>query len=115
MNGILEKEGDVDFFTVTAKAGQQLDVRVYARKPLRSPLDSVLVIYNAQGGGIASNDDTGGPDSYLRFGVPADGEYLLSVQDQLKAGGPDFVYRVELTEVKPALTMGLPSGSSMCP
>jgi hypothetical protein len=91
MNGILEKEGDVDFFKFTAKAGQQLDVRVYARKPLRSPLDSVLVIYNAQGGGIASNDDSAGPDSYLRFAVPADGEYLISVYDQLKAGGPDYV------------------------
>jgi hypothetical protein len=107
-NGIIEKEGDVDFFKFTAKKGQQLDVRVYARKPLRSPLDPVLVVYNAQGGGIASNDDTGGPDSYLRFNPPADGEYLLSVYDQLRAGGPDFVYRVELTEMKPALTMRLP-------
>ncbi|HEX5106226.1 MAG TPA: serine protease, partial [Pirellulaceae bacterium] len=53
MNGILEKEGDIDFFKFSAKKGQQLDVRVYARNPLRSPLDSVLVVYNAQGGGIA--------------------------------------------------------------
>src|SRR4029453_974812 len=86
------------------------DIRVYARKPLRSPLDPVLVVYNAQGGGIASNDDTGGPDAYLRFNPPADGEYLLSVNDQLRSGGPDFVYRVELTAVKPALTMRLPEG-----
>ncbi|MCI0357973.1 MAG: PPC domain-containing protein, partial [Planctomycetaceae bacterium] len=108
LNGIIEKDGDVDFFKFTAKKGQQLDVRVYARKPLRSPLDPVLVVYNAQGGGIASNDDTGGPDSYLRFNPPADGEYLLSVNDQLRTGGPDFIYRVELTEIKPALTMRLP-------
>ena len=108
VNGIIEKDGDIDFFKFTAKKGQQLDVRVYARKPIRSPLDSVLVVYNAQGGGIASNDDSGGPDSYLRFNPPADGEYLLSVNDQLKSGGPDFVYRVELTEIKPALTMTLP-------
>ncbi len=106
-NGIVEKEGDVDFFKFTAKKGQQLDIRVYARKPLRSPLDPVLVVYNAQGGGIASNDDTRGPDAYLRFNPPADGEYLLSVYDQLRSGGPDFVYRVELTEIKPALTMRL--------
>lgn len=115
MNGILEKEGDIDFFKFTATKGQQLDVRVYARKPLRSPLDSVLVIYNAQGGGIASNDDSGGPDSYLRFAVPADGEYLVSVNDQLKAGGPDYVYRVELTAVQPALTMALPERRQYVP
>ncbi len=107
-NGIIEKDGDVDFFKFTAKAGQQLDIRVYARKPLRSPLDPVLVVYNAQGGGIASNDDTGGPDAYLRFNPPTDGEYLLSVYDQLRAGGPDFIYRVELTAIKPSLTMRLP-------
>jgi hypothetical protein len=108
VNGIIEKDGDVDFFKFTAKKGQQLDIRVYARKPLRSPLDAVLVVYNAQGGGIGSNDDTRGPDSYLRFNPPADGEYLLSVTDQLKSGGPEFVYRVELTEVKPDLAMTLP-------
>lgn len=107
-SGIIEKEADIDFFKFTGKKGQALDVRVYARKPLRSPLDPVLVVYNAQGGGIASNDDSGGPDSYLRFNVPEDGEYLISVTDQLKSGGPDFVYRVELTEPKPALTMVLP-------
>ena len=107
-SGIIEKEADIDFFKFTGKKGQALDVRVYARKPLRSPLDPVLVVYNAQGGGIASNDDSGGPDSYLRFNVPEDGEYLISVTDQLKSGGPEFVYRVELTEPKPALTMVLP-------
>ncbi|HEX8915044.1 MAG TPA: hypothetical protein VF796_22015, partial [Humisphaera sp.] len=58
---------------------------------------------------IAQNDDNGGPDSYLRFNVPADGEYLLSVRDHLKAGGPEYVYRVEITEPKPALTLTIPN------
>ncbi|HZN35450.1 MAG TPA: PPC domain-containing protein, partial [Pirellulaceae bacterium] len=108
LNGIIDKENDIDFFKFTAKKGQQLDVRVYARRPLRSPLDSVLTVHNAQGGGIGNNDDTGGPDSYFRFNVPADAEYLVSVRDQLKAGGPDYVYRVEITENKPSLVMRLP-------
>jgi hypothetical protein len=115
MQGILEKDGDIDFFKFAAKAGQQLDVRVYARKPLRSPLDSVLVVYNAQGGGIASNDDSGGPDSYLRFSVPADGEYLISVNDQLRSGGPNYVYRVELTPVAPELSLNLPERQQYIP
>lgn len=115
VNGIIEKDGDIDFFKFTAKKGQQLDIRVYARKPLRSPLDPVLVVYNAQGGGVSSNDDTGGPDAYVRFAVPADGEYFVSVNDQLRAGAPDFVYRVELTEVKPALTMLLPERQQYVP
>ena len=36
------------------------------------------------GGRVASNDDTGGPDSYVRFVAPGDGEYVLTMTDQLK-------------------------------
>ncbi len=115
MNGIIEKPGDIDYFKFTAKAGQQLDIRVYARKPLRSPLDSVLYVLNAQGAGLAGNDDSAGPDSYLRFGVPADGEYQIYVHDQLKAGGPTYVYRVEITPVVPTLTMLLPERQQYIP
>jgi hypothetical protein len=107
-HGIVQDPGDVDFFKFSAKKGQQFDVRVLARKPLRSPLDALLSVHNAQGGTIANNDDTGGPDSYARVTIPADGDYFVSVRDQLKGGGRDYVYRVEVTEVKPALVMRLP-------
>lgn len=115
LNGIIDKPGDVDFFKFTAKAGQQFDVRVFARSVIRSPLDSVLTVYNAQGGGIVGNDDSGGPDSYVRFNAPADGEYLISVQDHLKKGGPNYVYRVELTLVAPSLVMTLPERQQYVP
>jgi hypothetical protein len=108
LQGIIERPGDVDFFKFTAKKGQQLDVRVVARKPLRSPLDALLTIHNAQGGAVANNDDTGGPDSFVRYAIPADGDYLVSVRDQLKGGGADFVYRVEITETAPTLVIRLP-------
>ena len=104
MHGIIEKPGDVDFFKFTAKKGQQLDVRVYARKPLRSPLDAVLTIHNAQGG-TASPTTTirAVPTASPASTIPADGDYFVSIRDQLKDGGPEFVYRVEITETKPAL------------
>jgi hypothetical protein len=108
IQGIIERPGDVDFYRFTAKKGQQFDIKVFARKPFRSPLDAVLTIHNAQGDTIASNDDTGGPDSFARVPIPADGEYLISVRDQLKGGGADFVYRVEITETKPSLVVRLP-------
>jgi hypothetical protein len=108
VQGIIEKPGDVDFFKFAAKKGQQLDVKVFARKPLRSPLDAVLTIHNDKGGAVASNDDTGGPDSFARLTIPADGDYYVSIRDQLKYGGPDFIYRVEITETAPALAIRLP-------
>jgi len=115
LNGIIDKPGDVDFIKFTAKKGQQLDVRVYARNTIRSSLDSVLQVLNAQGDGVGGNDDSGGPDSYLRFGVPADGDYIAVVRDHLNAGGPGYVYRVEITEVKPQLTMVLPERQQYVP
>ena len=90
LNGIIEKPGDVDFFKFSAKQGQQFDIRVLARVPLRSPLDPVLVILRANGAGLASNDDSGGPDAYLRFNAPADEDYFIQVYDHLRAGGPDI-------------------------
>jgi hypothetical protein len=113
--GIIERPGDVDFFKFTAKAGQQFDVRVYSRSVIRSPLDSVLTITNAQGGGIASNDDSGGPDSYVRFDVPADGEFGVIIQDHLRQGGPNYVYRIELTPVVASVSTSLPERQRYVP
>ncbi len=107
-NGIIAEKGDTDFFRFKGKKGESLEVNVYARR-VHSPLDSVLTIYGADGAQIASNDDSGGPDSYLRFSPPADGEYVLRIRDHLKGGGPDYVYRIELTKTKPGLTVSIPN------
>jgi pre-peptidase len=115
MQGIIEKTADVDFFKFMAKKGQQLDVRVFARKPFRSPLDALLTVHNDKGAAIANNDDTGGPDSFARVTIPADGDYFVSIRDQLKGGGPEFVYRVEITDTSPSLVMRLPERRQYVP
>ncbi len=107
LNGILEKAGDVDFFKFAAKKGEVYEVECYGRR-IRSAIDPVMTVYNAGGGGLVGNDDSRGPDSYFRFSVPEDGEYLLSVGDHLGRGGKDFVYRVEFTPVRATLTLGIP-------
>lgn len=130
LNGVIEKPGDNDNFSFDAKKGQVFDVRVHARS-LRSPLDSVLTIMAAgsnptpspaqpaqtagrrrgrRGGnvrptGLGSNDDSAGPDSYMRFAAPADGEYIINVRDHLGNGGPYYAYRVEVTPVQPKLVL----------
>jgi hypothetical protein len=107
LNGIIEQKDDVDFFQFHAKKGQQFDFTVWARR-LGTPLDSVLEIYNDKGAKIGTNDDAGGPDSYLRWNAPADGEFYVSVRDQLGRGGPNYVYRLEITAIEPKLTAWLP-------
>lgn len=107
LNGIIEKDGDVDCFRVSAKKDQVFDIQLYSRR-LRAGLDSVLTIHNLDGAGITGNDDSGGPDSYIRFQVPADGDYVIRVTDHLGKGRPDYVYRVEFQPVTPSLTLSIP-------
>jgi hypothetical protein len=107
LNGVIAKEKEVDHYGVTAKKGQVFDVHCYARR-LGSPLDSVMTISALNGGAIIANDDAIGPDSYFRWTVPADGEYVLTVTDHLGKGGVNYFYRVEFTAVRPKLSVTLP-------
>ncbi|MFP6694972.1 MAG: PPC domain-containing protein, partial [Pirellulales bacterium] len=106
-NGIIQEPKDVDYFKFTAKKGQQFEVECFARR-IRSGLDPVMNLYKADGGGIAGNDDSRGPDSYFRFNVPEDGEYFIRVTDHLGRGGPDLVYRIEFQAIKPRLSLSIP-------
>ncbi len=117
-NGIIEKPGDADHFRFSAKKGQTLEVECYAKR-VRSELDPVMQLFDASGKKILENDDGGkitqnadaevrGADSYFRFKVPADGEYVLRVHDLMGRGGPTFVYRVEFSPVKPWLLVRIP-------
>lgn len=109
-NGVIGKPGDVDYFRFAAKKGQVFDVHCYARR-IRSPLDPVMTIFVAGGGGLVGNDDAIGPDSYIRFTVPEDREYVVSISDHLGKGGPNYAYRVEFTPVQPRLTLNIPKVS----
>ncbi|MFO0946333.1 MAG: PPC domain-containing protein [Planctomycetota bacterium] len=106
-NGIISEKGDIDCFKVKAGAGQVFEIHVYARR-LRSALDAVLTVHDINGNAIVGNDDAFGPDSYLRFQAPADGEYFIRVTDHLGKGGSDYVYRVETQPVAASLTLSIP-------
>jgi len=108
LNGAIEKPDDVDYYTFTAKKGETYDFRVFGRQ-LGSPIDSVLYVGKKGAGAAASNDDSGGPDSYFRFACPDDGEYALWIRDHLKAGGPDYVYRIEVSPIAPKLAVATPT------
>jgi hypothetical protein len=91
-NGIISKKGDVDWFRFKAKKGETYDINVYARR-IRSQLDTVLNVCDADGKSLASNDDSGGSDSKVRFTFPRDGEFTIKITDHLGNGGPDCTYR----------------------
>lgn len=106
-NGVIGKPGDVDHFRFAATKGQTLEVECFARR-LRSGLDPVVHVLKPDGGTLAGNDDSKGPDSVVRVDVPADGEYFVRVKDHLGRGRPDFVYRVEIAPPAPRLALSIP-------
>jgi len=106
-NGVITKPHETDFFRFHATKGTALDLTVYARQ-LRSPIDSVIDLCDAQGRHLANNDDYNGPDSYLRFNVPADGDYCVSIRDQQNRGGFTYVYRIEVVPVAPGISFTMP-------
>lgn len=112
LNGIIEKPGDIDYFKFNLTKGQKVDFYTYAQT-LGSPLDSVMVIYNAKGANVGSNDDGNAGrrrlDSKFTFTAPEDGEYAASVTDHLSRGGPNFVYRIEAEASVPDVAFSSPN------
>jgi len=106
-NGVIEKPGDVDHFRFAVKKGQTLEVECLARR-LRSGLDPVVNVLKADGGNLAGNDDSKGPDSVVRFEAAEDGELLVRVKDHLGRGQADFVYRIEIAPPVPRLALSIP-------
>ena len=104
LNGVIEKPGDIDHFGFKANKGEVYDIHCYARR-IRSPLDPVMYLGKKGGGAMLGADDSIGPDSYFRFQAPETAEFVIWLVDQLGKGGPDYTYRIEVTPVRPTLTM----------
>lgn len=107
LNGIISSKGEEDWFRFAAKKGVPLEMKVYARQ-LRSPLDSVLEVFDAKGRSLAFNDDADGPDSALKFTPAETANYFVRIRDTLSRFGRDFTYRIEVTPVAPGVAVKIP-------
>ncbi|MEZ5966533.1 MAG: PPC domain-containing protein [Planctomycetota bacterium] len=96
VSGVLDAPEQVERYFFHAEKGAELNFRVLART-LRSPLDPVLILRQADGRYLASNDDQSGlgMDCQLRFKASASGDYQLEVRDLLRRGSPEHVFRLE--------------------
>ncbi|MCS6849828.1 MAG: hypothetical protein NZ700_01505 [Gemmataceae bacterium] len=105
-NGIIERPGDVDCFRFRAAKGQRLRFHALA-KTIGSPLDPTIWVRAVSGkGGIQRATDCrlsqlGLPrgngvsretlDAILERLAPAEGEYVLGVEDDRQRGGTESV------------------------
>jgi len=89
---------DVDVFRFSGKSGQMIVAEVKAAS-LGSALDSTLMLYDDAGRILATNDDQADTiDSLLRFRLPKDGNYLLTLIDANDKGGAAHPYQLSIRE-----------------
>jgi hypothetical protein len=109
INGRIGKPDEIHVFRFDGKTGQTIIAEVMARR-LNSPLDSVLKLTDGVGKEVAFNDDntdkgagltTHHADSYLTATLPKDGSYLLYLRDTQHKGGPEYGYRLRISEPRP--------------
>lgn len=107
LNGVIEREGDFDYFKFSATKGQRLIFETVSRE-LGSPLDARLDLYDMNGRRLKNNDDSNSTsESYIDHTFGADGEYVIRVADTLDLGSPRHVYRLKVHPPRPdfALTV----------
>ncbi len=79
INGKLNPAGDVDHFAIEAKKGQTIVASLQANTILRSPMDGLLQLLDANGFVVAENNDVHGLDPEIAYTVPKDGRYIARV------------------------------------
>jgi hypothetical protein len=104
LNGRFDTAKDRDYYQFEAKQGQRWLFSGKTRG-LGSPTDLYMKLLKADGAQVAEAEDTGGDEGVLDFTAPADGVYRLLVEDLLRRGGPEFVYRVAVEPYRAGFTL----------
>lgn len=103
--GRLEKNGDVDGFRTSVKAGDTILISVTANRVLASPMDAVLQVTDMKGNILAQSDDIRGIDPQLVFTAPRDDEIIVRLFAFPEtpnstigfSGAASFVYSMAIT------------------
>jgi len=116
--GVINGGEDQDTFAFDAKRGQRLIFEAEGFKRYAPPqnnqqgisyLDSFLVLRDASGRELASDDDSAKVDAFIAYQFPADGKYFITIRDAIYRGRGDFHYRLTVGE-RPTITAIFPPG-----
>ncbi len=113
VNGRLESEGDTDWYRLDLTSKQAVVLETIAQRFIKSPVDTFLQIYDADGKLLQDIDegtadpgyeryhDFASTDSAAVFAPPAAGIYFVKVTDANRGFGPRFVYRLQCRPAEP--------------
>lgn len=105
INGRFESPRDRDEFHFEAKKGQRIFFRGITRGA-GSPTDLFLRVYRDKNK-VAESEDSGVQEGVVDFRAPDDGTYRLVVEDLLRRGGPEYVYRIEAEPAEPGFQLSI--------
>ena len=105
ITGKLQKQNDVDVFSIPAQAGQTIVASAIANELLGSPMDAVLQICTESGTVLTQDHDSHGLDPQLTYTVAQAGNYLVRIFAFPSepnstigfAGGDAYLYRLTIT------------------
>ncbi|MCG9132563.1 PPC domain-containing protein [Candidatus Poribacteria bacterium] len=109
VNGEIASIDDEDRFSFDLKKDARLICEVTAQR-LGSPLDSYLVLQDANGAEVANSGQGNGLDSLLDYTALETGKYTLHIRDIRYKGGSGFRYRLSVGEL-PYLETIFPLGA----
>jgi hypothetical protein len=107
--GRFDHPGDADWYSLTLKAGETIDVSLFCER-LQMPGDPFIIVTDATGKEVAALDDFGINHNHLSqfnrdpvgtFTAPAAGSYRLVVQERYNRGGSRFVYALQVGKPEP--------------
>ena len=113
VNARFQQSGDADWYRVKLEAQQKVWFETIAHRFIRSPVDPLIQVYDANGKLLGENDDEvfepgyeayhdfKTTDSKLMFTAPAAGEFFVKVTEQTGTSGPRAIYRLSVTEALP--------------
>lgn len=107
INGRIQQPGDVDHFRFQARRGQRVVVECWAER-IDSRLRAVPEIFDARGRRLAVSHGYFGVDPLIDFRVPADGAYVVRLQDVISSGSAGHYYRLEI-DTGPRVAFTVPS------
>jgi hypothetical protein len=104
VSGSIGKAEDVDWYAVSAKAGQRLTFGVWANRlenkihDLQTHFDPILQLFDASGRELAADDNHDFADPLLSYVFKQDGTYLLQVRDTTYGGNANWTYVLQATD-----------------
>lgn len=113
VNARFQNANDADWYRLRLNAQQKVQLEVVAHRFIRSPVDTLLQVYDAQGKLLQENDDVvfdpgyeqyhdfKTTDSKLHFVAPSTGEYFVKVSEQSGISTSRAVYRLTVDEDRP--------------